>query len=72
MKHGDALEPTLDPADWDNFRALAREMMDTTVEDLKGLRLATLGGHSQMRTRRRLQHRSRGKGGGFGRRARIF
>ena len=37
MKHGDALEPTLDPADWDNFRALAREMMDTTVDDLKGL-----------------------------------
>jgi aromatic-L-amino-acid decarboxylase len=37
MKHGDALEPTLDPADWDDFRALAREMMDTTVDDLKGL-----------------------------------
>jgi aromatic-L-amino-acid decarboxylase len=37
MKHGDALEPTLDPANWDNFRALAREMMDTTVDDLKGL-----------------------------------
>jgi len=37
MKQGDALEPTLDPADWDNFRALAREMMDTTVDDLKGL-----------------------------------
>ena len=37
MKHGDALEPTLDPADWDNFRALAREMMDTTVDDLEGL-----------------------------------
>ena len=36
MKHGDELEPTLDPADWDNFRALAREMMDTTVDDLKG------------------------------------
>jgi hypothetical protein len=25
MKHGDALEPTLDPADWDNFRACARD-----------------------------------------------
>jgi aromatic-L-amino-acid decarboxylase len=37
MKHGDALEPTLDPEDWDNFRALAREMMDTTVDDLKSL-----------------------------------
>jgi glutamate/tyrosine decarboxylase-like PLP-dependent enzyme len=37
MKRDDALEPTLDPADWDNFRALAREMMDTTVDDLKGL-----------------------------------
>lgn len=38
MKPGDVAEPTLDPADWDNFRALAREMMDTTVDDLKGLR----------------------------------
>jgi aromatic-L-amino-acid decarboxylase len=37
MKHGDALEPTLDPEDWDNFRALAREMIDTTVDDLKVL-----------------------------------
>ena len=37
MKHGDSVEPTLEPADWDNFRALAREMMDTTVDDLKGL-----------------------------------
>jgi hypothetical protein len=36
MKHGGALEPTLDAADWDNFRALAREMM-ATVDDLKGL-----------------------------------
>ena len=33
----DALEPTLDPEDWENFRALALEMVDTTVDDLKGL-----------------------------------
>jgi glutamate/tyrosine decarboxylase-like PLP-dependent enzyme len=32
------IEPTLDPADWEEFCALAREMMDTTVDDLKGLR----------------------------------
>jgi aromatic-L-amino-acid decarboxylase len=37
MKQRDVLEPTLDPLDWENFRALAREMVDTTVDDLKGL-----------------------------------
>ena len=30
-------EPTLDPVDWRGFRKLAREMVDATVDDLKGL-----------------------------------
>lgn len=37
MSHGNTLEPTLDPVDWENFRTLAREMVDVTVDDLKGL-----------------------------------
>src|SRR5580698_2393780 len=37
MKDHDLPEPTLDPVDWESFRALAREMVDTTVDDLKGL-----------------------------------
>src|SRR5579864_4957369 len=38
MTDRDTLEATLDPEDWEQFRVLAREMMDTTVDDLKGLR----------------------------------
>ena len=32
---------TLDPTDWNEFHALAREMIDTTVSDLKGLETKT-------------------------------
>jgi hypothetical protein len=32
---------TLDPTDWNEFHALAREMIDTTVTDLKGLEAKT-------------------------------
>jgi glutamate/tyrosine decarboxylase-like PLP-dependent enzyme len=32
---------TLDPADWNEFHALAREMIDTTVTDLQGLEAKT-------------------------------
>lgn len=37
MKRVDPLEPTLEPANWDRFRKLAHEMVDTTVDDLRGL-----------------------------------
>jgi aromatic-L-amino-acid decarboxylase len=37
MTRPDPFEPTLDPEDWEQFRMLAREMVDTTVDDLKGL-----------------------------------
>jgi hypothetical protein len=37
MTRRDPFEPTLDPEDWEQFRMLAREMVDTTVDDLKGL-----------------------------------
>lgn len=30
-------EPTLDPTDWHEFRALAHELIDATVDDLEGL-----------------------------------
>ena len=37
MTRANADEPTLDPTDWRAFRALAREMLDTTVADLQEL-----------------------------------
>jgi aromatic-L-amino-acid/L-tryptophan decarboxylase len=41
MNRIDNREPTLDPEDWEGFRALAREMMETTVGDLQALQNKT-------------------------------
>src|SRR5579859_7513865 len=37
MKRRAPPEPTLDPVDWEDFRRLAHEIVDTTVDDLKAL-----------------------------------
>lgn len=41
MSRIDNREPTLDPEDWEEFRALAAEMMATTVADLRELQQKT-------------------------------
>ncbi len=38
MQEGEPEEATLDPADWEEFRALAHRMVDDTVDFLAGLR----------------------------------